>query len=438
MRILLVNLPGDPRETMFPWELGSLAAVLKAEGHDVTGFDFGVHRNRRWPAVADAFDVVLWMPASPAWNRVRELLRKLDPRRRRLVIVGGPHATLFPEEVLAEPAVDLVILGEGERVVGEAIRAWRSGDPASIPGAVWQKRWTQRGFLSNRSRRRIDQLGELPPPDRAVFTIDAYGGMATRRARYTQLVAGRGSDRTDAHCPLARLLPGGRRTRPVQHVVEEMTMLRDRFAVGEYHFEDDGLLEDSHYVTDLCRLIRKELPGAIWQCPNGNHPDDLHVGMLEELAAAGCYRIYLQLHGPHPEAMRLLKRPWDPARIGPLTGEARRVGIELGGYFTLGLPDESPSRMQQTVRFAVDSGLRWAQFTRFDVVPGSQLDELRDELRQRLPAAPRVRRIIRQAYWRFYGSQGRWRLVLHNLNRRNAVPMLRRAVDKLLCGQPGR
>jgi radical SAM superfamily enzyme YgiQ (UPF0313 family) len=353
-----------------------------------------------------------------------------------LVMVAGPQATLFPDEVLAEPSVDVIILGEGEQVVGRVVRCWEENRPVSIPGAVWQQRWTDRGFQSNRRPVRIERRGELPLRDLDVFAVDDYTGMATRRVRYTQIVASRGSRRLDADSPISRLLPGGRRARPVEQVVEEMTVLRDRFGINEFHFEDDGFFEEPDYVIDLCRTIRSELPGILWQCPNGNHPYDLLVELLIDLAAGGCYRVYLQIDGPNPGAMRLLKRAWDPAGIGPLTDKARRVGIELGGYFTLGLPDESEAEMQATGRFAVDSGLAWAQFNPFQFNAGSELYESRDDLCGHLPPVRLVNRLIRRAYWKFYGTRGRWRIPLRSINRRNAVQMLWRMYDKLLRGRP--
>lgn len=439
MRVLLVNLPPDPRETMFPLPLAGIAAVLKAQGYQVEGFDFGLRRRAAsWPAAAEAVDVVLWTVCPQTWGRARKRLAELEPNEHRLVIVAGAMATLFPDQVLAEPAVDAAVLGEAEQAAADVIRCRQSGDRSAIPGVVWQRRWTERGFVSSRDFRRIEQLGELPPADRTVFRVDDYTGMATRRARYTQIVATRGSGRSDARSALARLLPGGRTARPVEQVVQEMAALRKRFGIDEFHFEDDGLLEDPDYAAELCGQIRRRLPGVLWQCPNGNHPDDLRVEMIEDLAAAGCYRVYLQLDGPDPAAMQLLRRPWEPARLGPLTAESRRVGLELGGYFTLGLPHQSPQQMQSTVRFAVESGLVWAQFTRFRFIPGSELFQRRDELSPGLPGQRHVRRAIRRAYRRFYGSQGRWRVVLRNLNRRNVAQLLRRTYDKLLLGRPER
>ncbi len=435
MRVLLVNPPDGSRERAFPLGLAYVAAALLGEGYEVTGLDLGLDRRARWPASAAGFDVVGFTATSAAWPTVRGLLRELGRRQRRLVVVGGPQATLCTEQVLREPAVDAAVRGEGEPVVGRAIRAWADGAPGPIAGLVWNEQSAGRGFDSCPDCRRVELLDRLPWPDRTVFDPDRYLSMASRRTGYTQVIASRGCRRACAHCPTARLLPGGRITRPVDDVVREMTVLKEQFGIGEIHFEDDSLFEDPDYLLRLCRSIRQRLPSIVWQCPNGAHPDDLRGEMLEELAAAGCYRVYLGLHAIGARATELLERPWDPDRIGPLADEARRVGVELGGYFTLGLPEQSPEEIERTVRFAVDSSLSWAQFVPFRFVPGSRLFDRRAELAGQVLDASSLRRIIRRAYWRFYGSPGRWRGGLRSFNRRNALPIVGRALAKLLRGR---
>lgn len=439
VRILLVQPPCDPRERAFPLGLASVASALAAQRHEVCGLDLGAPGHAPWPAAADGFDVIGITAMSSQWPGVRQLVQSLSVDDRRLVLVGGPHATLFPDEVLAEPIVDAAIEGEGDRTAAAAIDTWQSHcgeanrDAPLKPtaGVVWQQRWIDRGFSSDRHPARIEEIDRLSPPDRSLFPLDAFTGMATRRRRYTQIVASRGCRRACAHCPASRLLPGGRRVRPVEQVVAEMRMLRDRFGIDEFHFEDDSLFEDPSYVVSLAGRIREALPHVAWQCPNGCHPADLHCDMLAPLAEAGCYRIYLGLHSTSAAAMQLLQRTWEPASIEPLAQEARRVGLELGGYFTLGLPDQSESDMQATVGFAVESGLEWAQFSPFRFIPGSALFDRREALCGHLPPDRVVQRIIRGAYWRFYASRGRWRSALGNLNSRNALQVLRRIGAKL-------
>ena len=56
------------------------------------------------------------------------------------VVLGGHHPTALPAEVMAEPAVDLVLLGEGEvglPALAEALMAGR--DLAGVPGIVFRR-----------------------------------------------------------------------------------------------------------------------------------------------------------------------------------------------------------------------------------------------------------------------------------------------------------
>lgn len=434
-RVLLANLPCDLRETMFPLELASIAAVLREEGLEPAGFDFGVQAASAWPAAAANSDAIVGWASSDNWQRLRAILDRLEPQSDRLMIVAGPHATLFPEDVLGEPNVDAVVLGEADRAIAQAIRVWKDRGNSAIPGVVWQPRWSEQGLASNRQPQRIERLDDLPAPDRTVFRIDDYSGMLTRLARYTQVRTSRGTARTSTFSPLGRLLPGGRFARSVDHVMEELLHLYHDHGIEEFHFEDDAFFDDGNYVSRLCECFRRELPAVLWQCPNGNHPHDLDARMLKDLATAGCYRVYLQLHSPHAEAMNLLGWPWDATHVKRLAEQSRRVGVELGGYFTLGLPNESLDAMRATIEFALESGLHWAQFTPLHFVPGSQLEERKGELLPLRPPEPAIRRTARRAYRRFYLARGRWRVGLRNVHHRNVGKILRRAVDKLVRGR---
>jgi len=436
VRILLVNLPPDVRETMFPLELASAGAALKLSGHDISGFDLGLDRRASLASAAAACDVLVCMPDSDTWPLFSRLLAQLEPDARRLVVVGGTHATLFPDEVLRDEMVDLVIPGEPEEVIGRAVEAWHHRQPATVPGAVWQERWTGQGFVSAGDYLRIERLDEIAPPDRDVFPIDAYKGMATRRTHYTQIVAGRGTDRTRIFSPLASALPGGRKVRSPRKVVDEMADLVERFGIGEFHLEDDGLLEQPDYVADLCEEICRRVPQVVWQCPGNNHPDDVSGEMLARMAAAGCYRVCLALHDMDPAAMESLDWSWDVARLEPLCRRAQQEGVQLGGYFTFGLPGQSAEQMRAAAAWAADSGLTWAQFTPLRLMPGSELWQRRERLAARIPPQRTIRRAVRRAYWKFYLGKRRWRAVLGELNRRNAGQLLRRAYDKMVRGRP--
>ena len=73
-----------------------------------------------------------------------DVLRIIEIVRARAklaqIVLGGPHTHLFPEESIALPGVDLVVMGEGERSFAQALE--RLGDPRGlleIPGLVFHQ-----------------------------------------------------------------------------------------------------------------------------------------------------------------------------------------------------------------------------------------------------------------------------------------------------------
>ena len=41
------------------------------------------------------------------------------------IILGGPHATIFPDHIIEKPFIDFVCIGEGEKTVIELVKALR-------------------------------------------------------------------------------------------------------------------------------------------------------------------------------------------------------------------------------------------------------------------------------------------------------------------------
>ena len=77
-----------------------------------------------------------------------ELIEEVElPARRPFIIVGGVHATVSPEEVIANKFVDALCLGEGEAPWEELLRRLDSGEEISKIQNLWVK--TAAGITRN-------------------------------------------------------------------------------------------------------------------------------------------------------------------------------------------------------------------------------------------------------------------------------------------------
>ena len=129
MRILLVNPPWVIRHRANVWRsvasvmpplgLAWLAAVLERAGHEVLLLD--AHAEQLvpddvvpWIRARGPFDLVGLTATTPLIGNALEIARQVKaqwPETR--IVLGGVHPTVLPEEVLAAPAVDLVVRRRG-------------------------------------------------------------------------------------------------------------------------------------------------------------------------------------------------------------------------------------------------------------------------------------------------------------------------------------
>lgn len=170
MKVLLIQPPSDAplmdRIFMFePLALEYLGAGLKLDGHTVEVIDA-----RLEPDIEGAFrrfqpQIVGLTGVTSHVNIIKRIaarLKAISPDF--IVVVGGHHATVSPED-FNEPAIDVVVIGEGVFALREIVQAvatgcsFRNVAGIGIPSAD--------GMLFSPPRRYTD-LNELPFPDRTL------------------------------------------------------------------------------------------------------------------------------------------------------------------------------------------------------------------------------------------------------------------------------
>jgi hopanoid C-3 methylase len=255
MKIMLIQPPScDPmtdRIFLFePLALEYLGAGLKQDSHEVRLLDA-----RLEPDIEGVFrgfqpDMVGLTGFTSHVNIVKGIatrLKAISPEL--LVVVGGHHATVRPED-FNEPAIDVVVIGEGVFTLREIVRAVEDGGRLSeIRGLAIP---ATGGMIFSEPRPYTD-LNELPFPDRSLT--------ATYRNNYFSewfkpLASVRTSLGCTARCNFCALwgITGGKYLRrdPAQ-VMEELKTI----AEPNVFFCDDESMCDVKRMDRLADLIRE-------------------------------------------------------------------------------------------------------------------------------------------------------------------------------------
>ncbi len=388
MNVLLVNPPqrgvyGTPIPPLYP-PLGLLylAAALELEGHAVRLLDMDAEALGKEGYVRLLRqlepEMVGITAVTPTYPAACELGRLARATRRSTVVMGGPHATALPSQVLREGGADIVVIGEGENTLVELSRVVGDGRRlGSVRGTAWLD--GEQVCLSE-PRDLIDDLDRLPFPARYLLRQPhGYRPADARAHPVATLLASRGCPGRCTFC--ASHLTAGRwvRRRSKEAVAEELRHLRRRCGVREVHIVDDCFTAGREAVLEtLEEIARAGLELSFLFC-NGLRADMVDRDVLRSLRRMGTWSVGYGVEDADPEILRRAGKPTDLDRVRDAVSDARAMGIATWLFFMIGLPGQSHASLKRSVRFALELDPDYAKFEIFKPYPGTAAwDELHD------------------------------------------------------------
>ena len=184
-RVLFVspNREASP-ELIPPLAVAHLAGALRPEGIEVRLVDFMIEPD---PDAALRRAIEEWQPDligltvrnidNTSWPESVSFVPDLERIAASLrsagvpVVMGGAGASIDPEALLARLELDACVVGEGEGVFPDLVRALLGdGEAGEIPGVVLR---TPAGIRRTPSPDRRQVL-ELPRPDYSILDLDEY------------------------------------------------------------------------------------------------------------------------------------------------------------------------------------------------------------------------------------------------------------------------
>ncbi|MFH1538079.1 MAG: radical SAM protein [bacterium] len=428
MKISLIQVGPNSKKYPFrshPLGLMLLSAYVERElpGTEVNIWDMKVSGNGIGSAVEAAVEnnaeVVGLSAMSPhrlMLHRASALIRQALPET--FVVVGGPHATCSPAEVLEDENVDAAVFGDGERALVNILSALRDGRSIDgIPAAG------TRAHLAPDERAPFENLDDLPFPawNKVDFAdYERYSGFSVLgRRRYMSVLTSRACPYQCIYC---HNVFGKRfRSRSAENVLEELRTLVSDFGIRDFEIIDDVFNLDRNRAVAICEGILKEDLKVKLVFPNGLRSDLLDDELIELMKEAGTVFIAFAIETATPRLQKLIRKNLDLDRARRAMKTASKLGIFTNGFFMVGFPTETERELRATVDFALSSPLQITHFLKVTPFEGTQLhsmlsDEARDFVKRNpdesyyskfnfnLSEVPARRfiSIVRTAYLRFF------------------------------------
>lgn len=350
------DLDGDFLQ--MPYGVLSLASQALAEGHRVEVLNLAA---LPWTEVESALGRlradIYGLSCNTANRRgvaaTAEAIRRHHPKAQ--VVVGGPHASALPVEMLEHhPAIDAVVVGEGEATFRELCERLADGRSwAGLPGAVVRVR---RGIEPGPPRPRLADLDQLVPPQRYFATH--------------LLLTARGCPGRCTFCAKGAVWGHLYRVHSVDRVLDTIEEALDRLPVRMMLVKDDTFTADRQRGLAICEGIRRRGLRFLWSCDT--RADALDDELLRAMRLAGCQRLSIGVESGSRQVLEQIQKNVTPEEILASTEAAKRYGLQVRYYMMLGNRGETAATFRESLDLVARAAPHQALFACLSVYPGTQ------------------------------------------------------------------
>jgi radical SAM superfamily enzyme YgiQ (UPF0313 family) len=339
------EIPEVPRRAMLRFSVLPLTVVaaLTPRGHEVRIVDENVEP-LDFDADCDVVGITFMTALAPRAYEIAGRFR----RRGKIVVAGGYHATLCPED--AAPHFDALVAGDAEGAWERLLADLQRGE--------LQKLYCAAGGAGGPGD---SQVLQTPVPRR-----DLLQGTARHYATINAVQAGRGCRHNCRYCSVTVFHGRKYRRRAVAEVLRELRGLPRYFI-----FVDDNIIADREYALELFRAMVPLGKRWVSQCSIliADDPE-----LLQLARAAGCRGLFIGIETASDANLAAMNKQFNQtASYARRLRKIRRAGIGVIAGMIVGMDSDGVGVFEHTLRFLHETGIDAVQLNILTPLPGTPL-----------------------------------------------------------------
>jgi len=346
---------------------------------------------------------ILFSNLNQSGHNIAKLAKKIN--KSIIVMIGGNHISnslidyqnniTHPGDKepiikdLEDQNIDFAMIGESDFTIIELVnKIINKQDYSKVPGLL--KKISRNKYKINPSDR-VTNLINLPIPARHLinmegyFDIGAFHSAKSRSNRVLNIMCSRGCPEKCTFCTTPQMWGTTVRWRKLEDIITEIKREVKDFNIGEIQFEDDTITARKKNLLALCKELEKI--GLPWCTPNGiktNYHLANQTEMFQAMRDSGCYQITLACESGVQRVLdNIINKRLKIDQIKPAIKNAKKVGLLVHTFWILGYPGETYEEINQTIKFALDSGADSFSFAILSPLPGT----------------PIYRKVIKESLW---------------------------------------
>ena len=324
--------------------LGSLylGTILHNEGYHVQILNENILAREIDPFEIQA-DVFCITALTVSANRAKLLasqLKKIYPAS--MILVGGIHASLLPEEFT--DVADHVIVGEAEDIIVDIVE--NNYQEKIIQGT------------------RLQDLDAMPKTNYSL--VKGHDTIKT-----VPVMTSRGCPFNCSFCTVTRIFGRHFRMQTPQRIITEVEHILTQYKNKTLFFYDDNFTANRKRIHEFCdRVIERKLE-FVWvtqvRSDLARDPE-----LINKMARAGCKWVYIGFESINDETLKVLNKSQTKSDIEKAIQAFHHNGVNIHGMFMFGEDHDTVENISRTVDFAIKNDIDTVQFMILTPFPETQ------------------------------------------------------------------
>jgi len=293
-----------------------------------------------------------------------------------VVLVGGPHASLWPVD-FADAAVDAVAIGEGENPLRMTARALAGDLPLSrVPNLILN---TPDGQVPSAYQQpQVEDLDLLPMPDRRSLEAHRHRFYLGFDRPSALVETSRGCPHRCKFCAVWKFHQGKVRTKSVPRVVEEIRQIQ----APHVFITDDNFLHDVNRVQSLAQALLSAGVAKRYTFQARTDTIARYPEVVKAWSEVGPSSVFLGMESLSTDTLRALRKGNTPEQNDMALAVLAASGMTYSGNFMVD-PRASEADFRALRDYVRARGLRNASFSIVTPLPGTDLfAEMQGQLRE--------------------------------------------------------
>jgi radical SAM superfamily enzyme YgiQ (UPF0313 family) len=310
-------------------------------------FDPKMRKKLLTKIINDKPDIVAFSIFSGNYQWAISIATEIKKAFNPLVVVGGPHATACSEIVIKNDCIDVVVVGEGETALLEITERWDKRDiPKNIKNTVVKE---DGEVIVNPVNPYIKNLDDYPFYDKQLFYDkvpqweEAYLTLTSRGCPYRCSFCTNNMFQTFYNFEKNHV-----RRRSVDHVIEELKIVKKRGIAKKIFFGDDVFtFNKDGWFEEFSGKYKKEIDLPYWCCV---HSLALKPDIVRLLKESGCWMVTMGIQSGSTRIREgIFKRKETNEKIIEASALLKKHGILLSVDNIFGAPTETSHDVLQSL-----------------------------------------------------------------------------------------